>query len=119
MRRRGWDSLGKGPAYFKVLLRRSENDGAWRVLKVHFQRTSTLPYLWAGNLYLGSRKVPGISIYPLSASNMSVDAVLSIMQCGYPRAALVNFTIGGAIFEKFVKRVTTCISLFKFSLNFG
>jgi hypothetical protein len=44
--------------------------------------------------------IHGISIYPHSASNMSVNAVLSSMQCGYPKAAHVNFTRGGVIFEK-------------------
>lgn len=67
-----------------------------------------------------SQKLPSISIYPHSASNMSVNAVLSIMQCGYPRATQVNFTRGGTIFKKIrEKSYGLAPSSFKVSFSFG
>lgn len=58
-----------------------------------------------------------VSIYPHSASNMSVNAVLSAMQCGYPRAIHVqpyhrwSQPQQEPASTKFVKRVTTGIGL--------
>jgi hypothetical protein len=69
--------------------------GAWKVLKVPFQRAYTVLYFVSG-----SHRLPCVSIYSYSASNMSVNAVLSIMQCGYPRATHVDLTIGGASLNK-------------------
>src|SRR2546429_4607977 len=88
---------------FKVSSRRSENEGARKVLKVPVQSAYTVLYLWAGNSY------PAFIDYPAfrsthSASNMSVNAVLSTMQCGYPRATHVNLTIGGASLNKICEK---------------
>jgi hypothetical protein len=54
------------------------------------------------------------------SSNMSVNAVLNIMQCGYPRAAHINFTRRGAIFEKIhEKSYDLHQPLFQSSFSFG
>jgi hypothetical protein len=74
--------------------------------------------LMGRQLVSGSRRFPCVSIYPHSASNMSVNAVLGTMQCGYPRAAHVNITRGGASLNKIREKSCDFASASKVSFNF-